>query len=84
MAQFLTTRVDSIYRVVHDRDLIPHLPPEYLEYRHAAYEVFFDEAFDSYVVCNNSGEDKTCSDKYSSYSIADHSFYFYDLGSLKC
>jgi len=42
MAQFLSTRVDSIYRVVHNRDLVPHLPPEALEYHHPAYEVFFD------------------------------------------
>lgn len=85
MAQFLSTRVDSIYRVVHNRDLVPHLPPEALEYHHPAYEVFFDQAMDSYVICNSSGEDKTCSNKYSpEYSVADHGFYFLDLGSLKC
>jgi len=40
---------------------------------------------DSYVICNQSGEDKTCSNKYApEYSAADHSFYFMDLGSLQC
>jgi len=40
---------------------------------------------DNYVICNQSGEDKTCSNKYApEYSAADHSFYFMDLGSLQC
>jgi predicted lipase len=42
MAQFIFTRVDTIYRVVHNKDIVPHLPPEPLEYRHPAYEVFWN------------------------------------------
>jgi predicted lipase len=37
MAQFISTRVDSLYRVVHHKDLIPHLPPESGLYHHSAY-----------------------------------------------
>lgn len=37
MAQFITTRVDSLYRVVHHKDLIPHLPPESAFYHHSAF-----------------------------------------------
>jgi putative lipase involved disintegration of autophagic bodies len=85
MAQFLATRVDSLYRVVHHKDLIPHLPPESYYYHHSAYEVFFDKPMTSYVICSDSGEDKKCSNQFApEYSIADHSFYFIDLGSLKC
>lgn len=42
MAQYVANQVDTLYRVVHNRDLIPHLPPEPLEYHHSAFEVFFD------------------------------------------
>jgi predicted lipase len=27
LAQYINSRVDTIYRVVHNKDLIPHLPP---------------------------------------------------------
>jgi len=30
---------------VHNRDLIPHLPPTDMGYHHEAYEIFWDEAF---------------------------------------
>jgi predicted lipase len=85
MAQFLGTRVDTLFRVVHNKDIVPHLPPEALEFHHSAYEVFFNEGMDSYVICSNSGEDKNCSNKYSpDFSAADHGYYFLDLGTLKC
>jgi predicted lipase len=28
MAQYIGTRVDTLYRVVHNKDIVPHLPPE--------------------------------------------------------
>lgn len=42
LAQFLKEKIPTVYRVVHNRDLVPHLPPEMLEYRHNPYEVLFD------------------------------------------
>ncbi len=40
----------------------------------------------NYVICNDSGEDKNCSNKFfPDYNPADHDFYFWDLGKiLKC
>jgi hypothetical protein len=85
MAQFISTRVDSLYRVVHNKDIVPHLPPESSFYHHTAFEVFFNEPMTSYVICSESGEDKNCSNQFAPhYSAADHGFYFIDLGSLKC
>jgi hypothetical protein len=85
MAQYIYTKVDSLYRVVHHKDIVPHLPPENYYYHHPPFEVFWDEPMTSYVICSEAGEDKKCSNQYApSYSAADHSFYFIDLGSLKC
>lgn len=42
MAQYIATRVDTLYRVVHNRDIVPHLPPEPLEYHHSPFEVFWN------------------------------------------
>lgn len=85
LAQYAGARVDAIFRVVHNRDIVPHLPPEPLEYHHSGHEVFWDEGMISYVLCSASGEDQNCSNKYApKYSAADHDFYFLDLGSIKC
>jgi predicted lipase len=85
MAQYISSRTNSLYRVVHHKDIVPHLPPESYLYHHSAYEVFFDEKFISYVICSDSGEDKNCSNQFApNYSAADHGFYFLDLGTLKC
>lgn len=41
-AKFVQTKVDRIFRLVHNRDLIVHLPPLDFGYHHPAYEVFWD------------------------------------------
>ena len=85
MAQYIKTRVDSIFRVVHNKDIVPHLPPESFEFHHSPFEVFWDEHFTKYQVCNDSGEDKNCSNHYfPDYSGSDHDIYFIPLSSLKC
>jgi len=53
-----------IWRVVHHKDPVPHLPFEKWNFHHVAREVFYDRKQKSYKVCDNSGEDPTCSDKY--------------------
>lgn len=85
LAQFLAPRVDSLYRVVHHKDIVPHLPPESALYHHSPLEVFWNEAMTEYVICSETGEDKKCSNQYApDYSAKDHDFYFVDLGTLKC
>ena len=65
--------------MVHNRDIIPHLPPE-VEYKHAPNEVFYNKAMTDFKVCDNSGEDKSCSNQYfPEYLAGDHDFYFMDM-----
>ena len=64
MAQYIGLKVDKVYRCVHNRDLVPHLPFEVLGYKHSPFEVFWNKDFTSYVLCNSSGEDPNCSNKY--------------------
>ena len=71
--------IDTTYRVVHNRDLVPHLPFEWMDFHHSAYEVFFNEQMTDYKICAESGEDNSCSNKfYPAYNPGDHDFYFYD------
>ncbi len=37
-----------------------HLPPNVMGFQHYGTEVFYNEAFDSYQVCDGSGEDEDC------------------------
>lgn len=85
-AKFVETKVDRVNRLVHNRDIVPHLPPLETGYHHAAYEIFYDEAFESFTICSESGEDKNCSNKFfPDYSFGDHGFYFYDMNKIfKC
>lgn len=64
------------FRATHWRDIVPHLPPELLYYRHARTEVFYNEANSGYQVCNGSGEDPNCSDQFDAPdSVDDHLQY---------
>ncbi|GMT11356.1 hypothetical protein PFISCL1PPCAC_2653, partial [Pristionchus fissidentatus] len=71
--------VKEAFRVVHDRDLMAHSPPEFMKYVHHKYEVFYDNNMKEgakYTVCKEQ-EDKNCSDKYIfETSINDHSHYY--------
>lgn len=63
LAQFVKQKVPGHYRIVHHKDLIPHLPPQ-VEYHHVANEIFFNADMSSYKVCDDTGEDHTCSNQY--------------------
>lgn len=80
----MMSKISTIFRVVHNKDIVPHLPPE-IDYHHTAYEVFFDENMANYTVCSSSGEDRACSNKYfPNYDTNDHDFYFIHISSVKC
>lgn len=78
--------MEKIFRVVHNQDMFVHLPFEWMKYVHVPTEVFFSEDMQTYKVCNESGEDPTCSNKYfPNYTRADHDFYFFDIsGKANC
>jgi hypothetical protein len=79
--QTLTTRRNtSFFRIVHNQDIVPHVPPQYAGFMHAPTEVWYDEPMAQFTVCNRTyGEDPKCSDGlWLKDSIVDHTFY-YDL-----
>mmetsp|Transcript_48995 Transcript_48995/g.104956 ORF Transcript_48995/g.104956 Transcript_48995/m.104956 type:complete len:359 (-) Transcript_48995:42-1118(-) len=88
----LATEVPSFWRITHHHDLVPHTPAEKFGFYHSMTEVFFpDEDFTSlnHVVCDGSGEDKSCSDqcaaKLACTSVDDHLHYIgFVLGSDNC
>lgn len=86
-ADFMSTKLDGIYRVVHNKDIVPHAPPDLPEfnYHHAAYEIFFNEDLTVYKTCNSSGEDITCSNKFfPKYERSDHDHYFMHISQVQC
>jgi len=42
LASFIKGKFTSLYRVIHNQDLVPHLPPSAFQYLHAPYEVLYD------------------------------------------
>jgi Lipase (class 3) len=77
----------ATYHVVNWRDPVPHLPPKSFGFHHVAIEVFYSKGFESYVICDGTGEDRTCSDRFDlPDDILDHLFYYISITSyyLKC
>lgn len=74
-----------MFRVIHDHDVFPHLPEQTQNYAHYPFEVLFDKNMTNYQVCDESGEDPTCSNSYSpSYNKEEHRFYFYPMNTTGC
>jgi hypothetical protein len=86
LAQFMKSKLDTVFRVVHNRDIVPHVPFEWLKYVHVPTEVLFSEDMSTYKVCNDSGEDPSCSNRfYPEYSHFDHDLYFFEIdGKANC
>ena len=63
--QWYVQTVTGTYRVVHRKDPVPQLPLQKMGFHHMPYEVFYLENPSKYTVCNSSGEDKNCQDKYA-------------------
>ncbi|KAL3072380.1 hypothetical protein niasHT_034064 [Heterodera trifolii] len=68
------------YRVVNNRDLVPHMPPLWFEgYRHHMTEVFYNNAknkTEEFVICADEAESDECAGKYWFYNVRDHLNYF--------
>lgn len=90
-ATYTASRGVPIYRLVHHRDPIPHLPLKRWGFHHPPQEVFYDSLQKSYKMCDGTGEDPTCSAKFwaivSLLHIQDHVHYLevdYTKSFLKC
>lgn len=85
-ATYYSALVPQTYRITHDHDMVPHLPPYYSflpqwTYHHFGREIWIYKislgslSYELERVCDNSGEDPTCSRSVSGNSIADHLCY---------
>jgi hypothetical protein len=76
-AKYINGIVSTIYRVVNMGDIVPHLPPQSVDYHHEATEIWFPKNHTTYVICDSTGEDLKCSDSLSplKYSVDDHTDY---------
>jgi len=66
----------AVQRMTWHRDLAPRVPWQNmlgLHYHHVAVELFYNGT--GYRFCDNTGEDKTCSDQYIVLNIFDHANY---------
>eukprot|EP00049_Salpingoeca_infusionum_P017774 m.354300 g.354300 ORF g.354300 m.354300 type:complete len:321 (+) comp16974_c0_seq1:132-1094(+) len=76
---FKAQNIQNYYRFVHNKDIVPHLPMESLNYRHIPTEVYYKEDYNgpsSLTICNGSGEDPNCSDgNLVDLSVSDHLNY---------
>ncbi|RCN40810.1 triacylglycerol lipase [Ancylostoma caninum] len=73
------TQVEYSFRVVHWRDIVPHLPfGKEFGYRHHRQEVFYKRGMNSneFVVCKGNEERECSNGLYFASSIQDHTHYF--------
>lgn len=54
-AAFINSKLPVKFRVVHNRDIVPHVPFEVMGFTHIAFEVLYDEDMKTYKVCSESG-----------------------------
>jgi hypothetical protein len=77
-ANFVNTQQKNIWRITHNKDIVPHLPPiKGFEFMHSCREVFEDETGNIKVCSENNCEDDSCSMQYKlkDTNTADHSIY---------
>ena len=71
--------------MVHNRDIVPHVPFEAMGFTHIANEVLYDEGMAKYTICDDTGEDPKCSDRFDpDYSFADHDSYWVRMDGSIC
>jgi hypothetical protein len=65
------------YRVVHNKDIVPHLPLEVMGFHHTNQEIWYStEDSSTFIECDDSGEDGNCSNSLTfAMSSSDHCEY---------
>ncbi|MCO5603724.1 hypothetical protein L7F22_057875 [Adiantum nelumboides] len=85
-AEYFIKMVPQTYRMTHAHDMVPHLPPYYSlfpqrSYHHFGREVWIHKVdlrslnYEVETVCDDTGEDPTCSRSVAGNSISDHLCY---------
>jgi hypothetical protein len=75
-ANYAKSQLPDIHRIVHDDDMVPHVPFESMNFHHVAYE-YFEDKNGAVKKCNANGEDNSCGDQYrlAQTSVDAHSWY---------
>ncbi|EAR96905.3 lipase family protein (macronuclear) [Tetrahymena thermophila SB210] len=80
-ADFCESIIPVIYRIIHNRDPVPHVPLQKMGFQHTRTEVWYNKNNTSYQVCKGS-EDPQCSDKIKEYLPFDHAWYMgFNIGT---
>jgi len=77
-AAFVNTKIEEQYRITHNKDMVPHVPPiEGFGYHHSCREIFEDSTGKLTLCSATNGEDPACADRFSLYqtNTDDHSYY---------
>lgn len=76
-AVFVNTKIDNLWRIVHNKDMVPHIPPEEFGYLHSCQEVFEDEKGNIKLCSETDCTDPTCSQQYDikETNVNDHEIY---------
>lgn len=77
-ANFVNSKQKRLWRITHNKDIVPHLPPiKGFEFMHSCREVFEDENGNIKLCSENDCEDNTCSMQYAlkDTNTKDHSIY---------
>ena len=77
-AAFVNTKIEEHYRTVHNKDMVPHVPPiDVFGYQHSVREIFEDSTGKLTLCSATNGEDPACADRYSlvQTNTDDHLYY---------
>merc|ERR1712100_984896 len=76
------------WRITHNEDPMTHLPPASAGWHHVGTEVFYNEDFSAFRLCDGSGEDPACAASKPGFKLnADHFTYFsvdYSASAIAC
>lgn len=75
-AQFHQAQISQNYRLVHNKDVVPHKPANKIGYTHSGYELWYSEGMVSYTACK--GDSNSCSNSVGKFTL---SYKFEDHGS---
>lgn len=77
-ASLYASTVDATFREVRQADVVAHLPPVIMGFKHGPTEMWFNSAMDKYTYCNSKhpNEDPKCSNSIPvPVSVSDHTSY---------
>lgn len=75
--EFVNTKIDNLWRIVHNKDMVPHIPSQEFGYQHSCQEVFEDEKGNIKLCSKTNCDDPTCSQQYDlkETNVNDHEIY---------